>query len=376
MPVQRTFYAVSVEEALACARLELGEDALLLDARATIGTEKQLGEYRADFQAPDPEVEKPHHAGRGSGRSPLPEQPDAATEALKTELRRLSSLLSHVSAGLCGSGWSPEMAPTAAALTALDLPADLVAALLDRIERRLRLRNRLDPVQGGLLRQTLIAEAESRLAADPSLGRNGSARRMVALAGPSGSGKTTTLVKLAAHAGLACGTPTLILSTDTYRIAATEQLRTYAAILGLPFAVADSAASLARCLNEHRQKELILIDTPGFGPREQDLALDWASRIGAHPDIEVQLVLAATTRTQDAIEALQWWEPFAPSKLIFTRLDETERPGGCLAAAMLSGKPVSYLCAGQQIPEDLEPATMAGLIRLLAGTPTAAGAAA
>ena len=92
--------------------------------------------------------------------------------------------------------------------------------------------------------------------------------------------------------------------------------------------------------------------------------------------VETQLVLAATTRTEDLLASLRWWEFFTPGKLIFTRLDETTRPGGCLSAAILSGKAVSYLSRGPQIPEDLEPASMAGLMELLLGTPATVGAAA
>ena len=98
--------------------------------------------------------------------------------------------------------------------------------------------------------------------------------------------------------------------------------------------------------------------------------------LAGRADIETQLVLAATTRTEDLLATMRWWEVFAPSKLIFTRLDETRRPGGCLAAAMLTGKAVSFLSTGPRIPEDLEPASTAGLMRLLLGSALAAGASA
>ncbi|MBI4893009.1 MAG: hypothetical protein HY821_20470, partial [Acidobacteria bacterium] len=129
-------------------------------------------------------------------------------------------------------------------------------------------------------------------------------------------------------------------------------------------------------LEEHRSKELILIDTPGFGRNELEACRLWASWLHTGAEIEVQLVLPATTRTPDLLEALNWWEPFGAAKLIFSRLDETSAAGGCLAAAMLSGKPVSFLCSGQRIPEDLQPATLPALLHLLSSSPMALGASA
>jgi flagellar biosynthesis protein FlhF len=234
----------------------------------------------------------------------------------------------------------------------------------------------VDPAPAALVRQALVTELETRIATDPELGRPETAQKVVALVGPSGCGKTATLAKLAMREGIGARRSTLILSTDTHRVAAPDQLRAYAAILGLPFEVAESPAALSRLLLEHRQKALILIDTPGFSPRERECGQEWAAMLARHPDVETQLVLAATTRTDDLLASLRWWEVFSPGKLLFTRLDETTRPGGCLAAAMLSGKAVSYLGTGPGIPEDLEPASMAGISHLLLGSTLKAGAAA
>ncbi len=100
---------------------------------------------------------------------------------------------------------------------------------------------------------------------------------MAALVGPSGSGKTTTLVKLAVQYGLAGRRPVLLLSVDTYRIAAATQLRSFAAILGVGIQVLETVGALAQAIEENRGKELILIDTPGFGPADMEPTADWRS---------------------------------------------------------------------------------------------------
>ncbi len=367
MPIEKVFYSDSVEAAVALARRQLGEEALLLGACPTEGEDARLGAYRVDFQLPD----SPHPLPR---TETLGERDEL--QAIQAELGRLSALVAHLSSGLIGTGCAPELTELGAGLAARDLPPTLVNDLLDRVERRLRLRSRSNPAPAALIRQALIAETESRIVSAPELGPPEAAQKVVALVGPSGCGKTTTLAKLAMREGIGAKRSTLILSTDTHRVAAPDQLRAYAAILGLPFEVAETPAALARLLTEHRQKGLILIDTPGFSPREEECGQEWAAMLAGPGDVETQLVLAATTRTEDLLASMRWWEIFSPAKLIFTRLDETTRPGGCLAAAMLSGKAVSYLSRGPRIPEDLEPASAANLIHLLLGASVTVGAAA
>lgn len=367
MPIEKVFYSDSVEAAVAMARKQLGDEALLLGSKPTEGEDARLGAYRVEFQLPDTPAPAPHRDFAAESD---------ALKAIQCQLGRLSALVAHLSSGLMGTGYAPELMELGSQLIDRDVPPALVSDLLDRIERRLRLRSRPNPASAGLIRQALIAETESRIVPAPGLGLPQSDHKVVALVGPPGCGKTTTLVKLAMQEGIGAKCSTLILSTDTHRVAAPDQLRAYAAILGLPFEVAETPAALNRLLAEHRQKGLILIDTPGFSPRESECGQEWAAMITGRGDVETHLVLAATTRTEDLLASLRWWELFAPGKLIFTRLDETTRPGGCLSAAMLSGKAVSYLSRGPQIPEDLEPASMAGLIELLLGTPATIGAAA
>jgi flagellar biosynthesis protein FlhF len=188
---------------------------------------------------------------------------------------------------------------------------------------------------------------------------------VVAFAGPAGSGKTSTLVKLAIRFGLAQHSPTLIISADTYRVAAADQLRTYSAILGVNCEVVETPSGLSRVLEEHRSKETVLIDLPGMGPREPELMHEWAPVL-AHPDIDVHLVMPATMRCADLARTVGRFEP----------LDETACYGGVLSLAIETGRPVSFLCSGQSIPEDIEPATRAALLRLIGAEPHAAATAA
>jgi flagellar biosynthesis protein FlhF len=351
---RRSYFAQTVEAAVAQARLELGDDALLVESRRISGQEQGSAGYEVLFDSAG--AERPETPAASLDTSGLIEQ----VAGLKRDLARMNALLRHLAAAAYRS--DAALAPVAARLGDLGFPPELSSELLFQIERRLgRAHHREVPSERDIQR-TLAAELESRLQVSPGVGRDAAARKIVVLVGPPGSGKTTTLAKLAVVAGVSQGLPAAIISTDSFRVAAADQLRSYAAILGLPFDCAETPGDLLRCLDAHRNKRLLLIDTPGYGPGEADLAAEWARLFRSRSEIEVQLVLNASTRFRDMESALAFWSSYSPSRLIFTRLDEAAGCGGILALAMNSALPVSFLCAGQAVPEDIEPAAISRLV--------------
>jgi len=224
-------------------------------------------------------------------------------------------------------------------------------------------------------RHALVQELESRFTVKPSLGRTEAGVRITALVGPPGAGKTTTLVKLAVNYGLACRRPVFLISMDNHRIAAAEQLRSYAGILGVGFQVLETVSALAQTIEEHRSKDLILIDTPGLGFTELSESSTLAHFLSTRPDIDTQLALAASVKPADLSRMIDTYQLFKPQRLLFTKMDETTSFGPIFNEAVRTGLPLSFFTTGQRIPEDLEEVTAGRLTGLILSGHAARGRA-
>lgn len=178
-------------------------------------------------------------------------------------------------------------------------------------------------------------------------------QRAAIFIGPTGVGKTTTLAKLAAIFALGDGKRVQLITIDTYRIAAAEQLKTYADIIGVPIRVVSGVDELAQALDEATGRDCVLIDTTGHSHKQLDDFGELAEFARARSDLEKHLVVSATTKPGDLREIIEGFAIFAPDKLVFTKLDETSTYGSIASEAILSGIPLSYLTDGQGVPDDL-----------------------
>ena len=188
-----------------------------------------------------------------------------------------------------------------------------------------------------------------------------------AFVGPTGVGKTTTLAKIAARFTLRFGADKLGLVTmDTYRIAAQEQLVLYGKILGVKVCIAQDEISLTRVLRQLSDKKLILIDTAGMNPADERVIKQMHVLSTHLQSISKVLVLPATSHYQVLIDAIRRYQANHVDQCILTKLDESLAVGGALSAVIESGLGVSYLTHGQRVPEDIKMATRHQLIELFA----------
>jgi flagellar biosynthesis protein FlhF len=372
----KSYYSPSVEDAMALARQELGPDAILVNSRHALAESRHLGEYEVVFvtDAPvAPESDGPPGAPPIEAALPPSARISADVSDLKRELEAMRRALTRSAyAPQPGRGACPDVYEAYGALTAGDINPELARAIVDAADGRAASDRGADAFD-----RALGVELQSRIATQPALGRGEAKPQIVALVGPPGAGKTTTLVKLAVNYGLASRRPALLLSMDTYRVAAAEQLRSYATILGIAFQVLETVAALGQAIEENRGKELIFIDTPGFACGDMDAAGELAQFLAGRKDIDTQLVLPGSMKPLDLTRIVDSFEIFRPQRLLFTKLDETNSFGAIVNESARTGKPVSFLANGQRIPEDIETASPGRLAALiLARRYGAAGAAA
>ncbi len=327
----KSYFSGSVESAMALARKELGDEALLVHARPATPETRYLGAYEVVFgvvPTSPPSTQAPT----------LPPEPPPLRGEID-ELRRQIERLTQ------------------------SFEAPLPAAPLFQSDGLLE--EELNSDVAGRIRAG--ARLEDLLIIDPSLGA------VVALVGPPGVGKTTTLMKLAVRHGLAQRRSVHVITTDVHRIAAADQIRALSAILGIGCDVAETPGALTRCLEDQKGRDLVLIDTPGYSSsdfhRDAHEAAELAEGLMDYSGIDTHLVLSAASKPKDMARITGSFEVFEPSKLLFTRVDETTRYGAVVNEAVRSGLPISFLSNGQQIPQDLEAATIERLSALVLGDP-------
>ena len=189
--------------------------------------------------------------------------------------------------------------------------------------------------------------------------------RTVALVGPTGVGKTTTVAKLAANFALREKFRVALITADTYRIAAVEQLKTYADLIGIPIEVIYTPQELKGALYKHQDKQLVLIDTAGRSPANQPQMVELENLLSVDPAIEKHLVLSATTKFTECLDAVQRFRSTGPQKYLFTKIDEACNLGTVLSLMHHDPRPLSYITTGQNVPDDIEPADPERLTTLM-----------
>jgi flagellar biosynthesis protein FlhF len=210
-----------------------------------------------------------------------------------------------------------------------------------------------------------MVETEVRCA--PPIGATAGRRRIVALVGPTGVGKTTTIAKLAANFRLRDGIRMGLVTVDTYRIAAVEQLRTYAEIIDLPMKVVTSPREMRRALDELAGLDLVLIDTAGRSPRDELKIQELKSLLVEAQVDEVHLVLSLVASPKSLQATAEKFAPAGTTAMILTKLDEAVGMGSLLSVARRVPLPISYLTTGQDVPDDIEHASARRVARLVLG---------
>lgn len=192
-------------------------------------------------------------------------------------------------------------------------------------------------------------------------------KKTVLVIGATGVGKTTTVAKLAAHYRLKENRSVALLTMDTYRMAAVEQLQTYAKRLGVPCDIALTKREALEGIRRRRSSDLILIDTAGRSPTDADGLNELDELLAMGHSLETHLLLSATTSERDLLVTITRYARLPIDRLLFTKLDEASGFGTIIETMLLTGLALSYFSTGQRVPDDLEAASPERLSNLLLG---------
>lgn len=359
----RKYQAKTITEALAMVRADLGRDAVIVQTRKV--NKKVLGVWGREmvevWASDNPDLE---NLRRPQTTTPAPsitrEQP-SRIEQLENEIQNLKAMIAQLARqGVAVVSDSiPVSAPTENRWMSLLMEAEVEESIA---------RELLQSAPANALSESALHSliAERLMTSGPITLREGQPK-VVMLVGPTGVGKTTTIAKLAAQYALLQRRRVGLITIDTYRIAAVEQLRTYSQIIDVPIRVVYSSNELPAAVREFSSMDVVFVDTAGRSQRNSMQIGELKACCERLSDCEVHLVLSSTTKTRDLYDIVQRFSVMPLHRVIWTKLDESTTFGNTLNVAVKHPLPISYVTTGQRVPEDVEVAEANKLASLVVG---------
>ncbi len=388
----KTYRAANMYEALTLVRRELGPDAAVLHTRevrtsrlfgclpgkrqievtasAGVNVPNRLPPARqSDRASAAPTIASTHATDPGRHKPikpvrPVPGQPELSgrLQGQLADLRGMVEKLCRQSRRSEHNDLPESLFRVFTDLIDVDVNEDLARALIERVRGEAPDAELADPV---LIDARIARMIESDISVTGPIAVTPGCRRLVALVGPTGVGKTTTIAKLAANYHLKEKRHVGLITVDTYRIAAVEQLRTYADIIDLPMQVVSTPREMHEAVGRFAGLDLILMDTAGRSPRDEIKIQELKAFLTEASADEVHLVLSSVAGARAMEQTADRFATVGTTALILTKLDEAISFGNLLPMLRQNRLPLSYLTNGQNVPDDIETADAARLTRLV-----------
>lgn len=319
-------------------------------------------EKKADFaKAVKQEAEKTVKAANPVEKKEADKKENSAEKKLEERLDDLSNRLEK-SLSYGKMELELENAPTSEELNFMrilygtllknEVDEKYINQILGEVEKLIRPGNSVDTILSNVYQKLIL-----RFGQPKTIELSGTKPKVLFFIGPTGVGKTTTIAKIASKYKVEYEKKVAFVTSDTYRIAATEQLRVYAEILEAPMSIVYSADELNEAIEKYMDYDFVFVDTAGFSHKNKTQRDDMQKLIqGVKEEFEkeVYLVLSATTKYKDLLDIVDVYREISEFKLIFTKLDETMTYGNLLNIKLYSGAELSYATNGQNVPDDLE----------------------
>lgn len=241
---------------------------------------------------------------------------------------------------------------------------DLAGKWLEELKRTLEFKK---PLNGEVLKKGIVQALSEMGAAVSQIENKPKKRKIVAFVGPTGVGKTTTIAKIAAIQAIKMRKTVALITLDNCRIAAIEHLKAYARVIGIPMEIASSIKELKTSVKKLHNRHLILIDTPGMSQKNENQVDELRGMLEGISPTQTHLLMSATTNDSNIMDIWEKFKVIPIARLIFTKLDETTTFGNIVNQLCRSKIPVSYFTNGQEVPENIEIATLEKLVNLMMG---------
>lgn len=362
----KKYTAVTMTEAMSKVRADLGDDAVILNSKV-VYTKGFLGLFKKKT------IEVV--AGMDKYETPLqPVQPlqkemissvkkeEVVSSELKKELSDIKMLVQSMQRPVETKKYTEDIESFLQYLRNHEINEELITRIGDELFEHV---NENDSNKQSLSYRQIATQVLKEALKDVPFGGLSYQKKYINVLGPTGVGKTTTIAKMAAHAVLQKKKKIGFITTDTYRIAAIEQLKTYAGLLQAPVEIVYNSEDFKKAMENYKDYDLVFIDTAGRNYKEVKFVEDVKKLIQFEDNVESYLVLSSTSKEKDMETIIEQFSSFPIEQFIFTKADETNSIGSMINLMIKYNKGLAYYTDGQEVPEDINEASVDSLLKLL-----------